>query len=270
MSQPRRFLCGSIPPLGGTVLLSETEKNHALKVLRLTLGSLVIALDGKGKAVIAELCSLPQGIGLKATSELPADSAENTNAINVVLEIAILKGDAMEWTIEKAVELGVSQFQPIVSERTVVQIREKGPEFFKIRWQKIADQALKQCERLKRMEILLPISLQDILKPMYFQSGVRFLALERRNAVLPDLLTSVELREFKNNEFDHYRWMVGPEGGWSDQEVTLFENTIKKEDGIIRPVTLGPTIMRAETAALYGVSVLQSWINRKNSGTFYS
>ena len=67
--------------------------------------------------------------------------------------MAVLKGPSMEWVIEKSVELGVKLFIPVITDHTVVQFKSKGPEVFKERWQKIADQALKQCNRLKKWKL---------------------------------------------------------------------------------------------------------------------
>ena len=71
-----------------------------------------------------------------------------------------LKGDAMDWVVEKSVELGVRNLQPVVTDHTVVQMDKKGPKVV-ARWQKIADEALKQCGRLQRMDFQ-PIAVQEV------------------------------------------------------------------------------------------------------------
>jgi RsmE family RNA methyltransferase len=77
--------------------------------------------------------------------------------------MAVLKSQAMEWVIEKSVELGVEEVIPVLTAHTVVQIKNKGPELFQERWQKIADQALKQCGRLNQMVIHKPVTFDTIL-----------------------------------------------------------------------------------------------------------
>ena len=158
----RRALCSHLPPkIGDAVEIPQLESNHLISVLRLKPGETIEVLDGsglsapatlffRGKALFAELTSSPQG-----KPELQSHPLH--------LSMAILKGDAMEWVVEKAVELGVRTLTPFESEFSVVDLRKKGPEAFQERWQKIADQALKQCGRLSRMKIEMPTTFESLL-----------------------------------------------------------------------------------------------------------
>jgi 16S rRNA (uracil1498-N3)-methyltransferase len=163
----------------------------------------------------------------------------------VVLELSVLKGDAMEWVVEKAVELGVSALVPVLAERTVVQMGRKGPESFRERWQKIADQALKQCGRLDRMAIGVPSRLEELLRNtppaenrIYFDEEARAEAPTLWGVLTGGLpQTPVRL-------------LIGPEGGWAPPERRMIEASRAQS------ASLGPLVLRAETAAIAAVSLL--------------
>ena len=153
----KRLLCPMLPQPGKMVLLSEGEAHHSTRVLRLVDGDRVEAIDGKGHRIIAILRL--RGGPARLEYEAAVDSGNTVSqkdAPPIVLEMSVLKGQAMEWVIEKAVELGVSSFIPVLTDHTVVQMKSKTPDLFQQRWQKIADQALKQCGRLEAMKVTLP------------------------------------------------------------------------------------------------------------------
>jgi 16S rRNA (uracil1498-N3)-methyltransferase len=241
-----------LPSPGRPVELQESEARHAIQVLRLRSGSLVEALDGKGHAAPARLLvrgetallEHVEGAGPVARSE-PAGSV-----LPVTLELAALKGDAMAWAIEKAVELGAHELLPVLTDHTVVQVREKGPQAFRVRWQKIADQALKQCGRLESMEVLEPVALRDLLA--LHPSGDRSPRLwfdEEGRDQAPHLASWLSGRSVPEA-----RLLIGPEGGWSASERELL-----LRDRAVR-LSLGPLVLRAETAALFSLSVLAGFL----------
>jgi 16S rRNA (uracil1498-N3)-methyltransferase len=239
----KRVLVEVLPEARKPRRLPDAEAHHLLKVLRLEDGARVEALDGSGRSVIARL-SMRAG-----EAWLEFDGGEKKSApdtAQVVLEMAVLKGDAMEWVIEKAVELGVARVVPVLSKRTVVQLDRKGPEAFRDRWQKIADQSLKQCGRLGRMEVALPVSLEELLTTKV--PDVRFFLDEEARANAPGLLKEAWGKGHGVTEL--LRLLVGPEGGWDDSERAMVAASGAK------PASLGPLVLRAETAAICGVSVL--------------
>jgi 16S rRNA (uracil1498-N3)-methyltransferase len=154
----------------------------------------------------------------------------------------------MGWVIEKAVELGVKVLTPVITDHTVVQLKAKGPESFQHRWQKIADQALKQCGRLERMEIEAPIDFETLLLQPF--QGVRFWGDEASQAQAPFLL---DCETLSLNEHPH-RILIGPEGGWSHSERLLLEKGARRDQ--TQRICLGPQVLRAETAALFAVSMI--------------
>lgn len=264
----KRILCAQLPKPGRPSSLSEAEGHHALRVLRLRDGQCVEAMDGQGHHTLATLRikgGKPFLEALESDAELGnqppvAPFALQNLAVEplpLVLEAAILKGVAMEWLVEKAVELGVKQLIPVLTDHTVVQTKLKGGESFRIRWQKIADQALKQCGRLTAMKISAPIELTELLSqdPLRLHVGEQRLWCDE-NAVsnAPFLLRHLNTN---SGTLPAIRLLIGPEGGWSaaERDLLLAECQISAT----HRVHLGPAILRAETAGLYAVSVCSGY-----------
>lgn len=262
----KRVLCPEIPRPGKIVQLPEAEAQHATRVLRLRDGDLVQALDGKGGTTLARLKTRAGEVLLEA-EEGSGPAAGTADILPIVLEMAVLKGDAMEWVIEKAVELGISKVVPLVTDHCVVQLKNKGPEAFRERWQKIADQALKQCGRLVKLEIDLPRELREHVTHA-LPSGARRLWCDEAaaggskepkaggsNALLLD-------EALGTGTSSTIHLLVGPEGGWSAPERELLASPATPATTC---VGLGPRILRAETAAIFGMSILSGVFQRKGS-----
>ncbi len=181
--------------------------------------------------------------------------AGGARALPVVLEVAILKGDAMSWVLEKAVELGVAEVVPVLAEHCVVKLDRKGPEAFMDRWQKIADQALKQCGRTERMTVSAPRTPAELVRDtpaqhvrVWFDEGDR-----ERTPFLGDWLRQ---NEPSVREAGAIRILTGPEGGWSDRERQILRE--------VNRLSLGPQVLRAETAALFGISVITAFLQTRS------
>ncbi|HUP57689.1 MAG TPA: RsmE family RNA methyltransferase [Bdellovibrionota bacterium] len=235
----KRVLCPELPKPGKPCRVPEAEAHHLIRVLRLESGDRVQALDGQGRSVIAVL-KFPKGEAWLEFDEAPA-AAEVPGGPEVILEVCVLKGEAMEWVIEKAVELGVSRLVPVLATRTIVQTGKKGPEAFQERWQRIADQALKQCGRLARMSVELPARLEDVVRA----PNPRFFFDEASRADSAGLLSTLR------SHSGPARLLLGPEGGWTDEERAMI-----RASGQAQSVSLGPLVLRAETAAIAAVSIV--------------
>ncbi len=248
----KRILCLKLPTSKNHILLSDEETHHATHVLRLRDGDLVEAMDGNGNSsrVVLRTREGPVrvewdelGTDFKKTSSKP-DSQTSI----IILEMAILKGPAMEWVIEKSVELGVARVIPVVTERTVVQIRKKGPELFRERWQKIANQALKQCGRLNSMVIEDPVELTDLVQEEKMKSA-RFWCDAEDLQNTPFILSL--LKSPSMSEVQEFRILIGPEGGWGHSDRQALSRASKTHR-----VHLCENTLRAETAAIFSVSSL--------------
>ena len=184
------------------------------------------------------------------TIEAPTTDARFLS-VPIHLAMSIIKGDAMEWVVEKAVELGVRSLIPVETEFSVVKIQKRGAETFQDRWQRIADQAIKQCGRLDRMMVQTPVLFEEaLLNPHHFiwldealsENGDPEDHLAR---VLPKLKPSAE-----------FALLVGPEGGFSPAERSRLLQLTGSEKHDMMRAGLGSLILRAETAALMGASLL--------------
>ncbi len=249
----RKALCTELPDkVGKSVEIPQAEANHLISVLRLKPEDTIEVLDGNGKTAQATLFYKGKSLFAELTSE-PTGSAD-LQSYPLHLSLAVLKGEAMEWVVEKAVELGVRTLTPFQSEFSVVDLRKKGPEAFQERWQKIADQALKQCGRQSRMTIQMPTTFENILlKKTQLIWLDETLAYTRemdqwKRHYLPEIADEI----LKNPIQEEPELMIGPEGGFSPNEKNRLMQPSKKE---IKRAHAGAAILRAETAALFGISV---------------
>jgi 16S rRNA (uracil1498-N3)-methyltransferase len=252
----KRLLCSNLPERNKPTALSESEAHHATKVLRLGDGELIEALDGKGHKMVTTLRVHNGPVRLEYLE--PQNSVSTPMELEplllpTVLEMAVLKGEAMEWVIEKAVELGIQEVVPVLTAHTVVQMKNKGPELFRERWQKIADQALKQCGRLNRMEIKTPVTLEHLISSGLV--GLRLWCDESSKGKSPFLLDYLDSIPLETRS--QLRILIGPEGGWSQNERILL-GTSPGASPIIK-IGLGPSILRAETAAIFAVSLTRGY-----------
>ncbi len=255
----RRVLCSQLPTPARREPLAESEANHLIQVLRMRDGECIEALDGAGRSCVARLQIRGDRVELvwdDSVSKTSLRSDSGDAVLPIELEIAILKGDAMEWVVEKAVELGLSKLFPLTTAHTIVQMDRKGPEAFQARWQKIADQALKQCGRLTTMEVALPVALPLHLSARKFSAASpRWVAMESDRDRLP-LLTNVYSEASLSAPTGPFRILIGPEGGWSDQEKELLAVSGT-------PVSLGPLVLRAETAAIASIAAIAMEMRRQ-------
>jgi 16S rRNA (uracil1498-N3)-methyltransferase len=244
----RRLLLEVLPqPLQPLALLTEFEANHATQVLRLRSGTTIEVLDLQGGAVLATLDIQGKKVFAKFLEAL--EPQPRSLIMPITLEMAVLKGDAMDWVIEKSVEMGVDSIAPVFTDHCVVQADRKGPEYFQSRWQRCADQALKQCGRRWRMKIELPISLRERLQiTAPSASALRWIAIEPTARDLESAAPLTPEQLLKRSKFPQHL-LIGPEGGWSENEKRFLP-----QEGT--SVNLAPWTLRAETAALNTISRL--------------
>lgn len=247
----KRILCDKLPFSSSPAPLSESEAHHATGVLRLRDGDAVTAIDGRGSAISARFYVKGGTARLEAAPGAQVERARPGDVVPLVLEMAVLKGDAMEWVIEKAVELGARAVVPVLTERVVVQMDRKGPEAFCERWNRVAMQSLKQCERLERLEIRAPVALSELVRAGAGEA--RIFGDERGGA---PALAAVSAEVSSGAAAREIHLMIGPEGGFSPEERELLLRARA------RPASLGPFILRAETAAIAGVSILVSGLRQ--------
>jgi 16S rRNA (uracil1498-N3)-methyltransferase len=163
----------------------------------------------------------------------------------ITILLAVFKFDRMEWAIEKCTELGVSRIVPVIARRTDQHLASAAIKRAE-RWQRIARQSAEQSRRTNPPEISAPAKLTEVLNTT---KGLRIvLAESEKQTLLRDVLQS-------DSSSGEIALAVGPEGGWTEEEVQSF----KKTDWI--SVSLGSTILRAETAAIAATAIVVSAVS---------
>ncbi|MFM2154074.1 MAG: hypothetical protein RL199_2509 [Pseudomonadota bacterium] len=209
-------------------------------VLRLKVGESVELFDGEGHAWPATI----DGFGLDdAVLRVGAREERPFLGVRATLVQGLPKGDKFELVLQKAVELGVTRIVPAACERSVVKLDERKAAERVQRWQKIADEAARQCGRADVPQVLPVQSLTSFVSQPP-TSGERRLLLDEEEKAR-------RLRDELTDSSAHYRFVVGPEGGLSRAEVEA-----ARKGGYV-PVTLGPRVLRTETVGLAVLSVLQ-------------
>ncbi|HNG94712.1 MAG TPA: 16S rRNA (uracil(1498)-N(3))-methyltransferase [Acidobacteriota bacterium] len=243
MPVKHRFFASPEHVLGSTVALSEEESHHAIHVIRLRTGDEVSVFDGCGQEWTATVVM----IGRKqVTLELIEKLDDNRESpLELTLAAAQIKADRFEWLLQKAVELGVSRVIPLITTHTEHGVIKQDSPNRRARWARIVLEATKQCGRRQLMELTEPQSFQQVLENFPLDgTGVMF--VERATDPWFETISQVQAPP------QHCLALVGPEGGWSQAEL---ENALQKK---FLTVTLGPRILRAETAGIVAATLLQN------------
>jgi len=232
---------------GGPWLCLEGHEHHHLsKVARLRPRDEIWLFDEEGARYRARI----EDIGHERTRLSLLETLEPTKLrSNITLAQALLKAKPMDWVIQKATELGMSSFVPVLSERCVVKLEDRSAHKVQ-RWSRIAREASKQCRGGLVPAILAPQPLADFLRE--WEADKKLLFSENHGLPLKDIVRTARDSEVQPPDL---LILVGPEGGWTEAE----------EDKVLRrgyvPVSLGTNILRAETAALAAVAIISHfWI----------
>lgn len=242
MSTPR-FYCNSTISnslsIGSEIELSESAATHATRALRLNVGDEVILFNGDGNDYLAKLTTIKKN---EVSAKVYGSNLVNNEApIRIHLAQAISSGDRMDFTIQKAVEMGVASIQPIASQRSVVKLTGERAEKRIIHWQNVAISACEQCGRASVPVVKTPLSLPQWLASIDPTDLMITLA---PNAV-------VSLKNLPQPKTDIHL-LVGAEGGLTDDEIKL--STLQG----FTAVRLGKRILRTETAPLAAIAAMQT------------
>ena len=234
----RRFFVLRENIRNGTAELPPEELHHLRQVLRLRVGDEVEIFDGHGngysgkieggrtKTCIGSLQCLP------STLEAP---------IELVLALALAKASQFEWILQKATELGVWEFRPLLTHFCDVRIAESKLEARLERWQRIVREAAKQCGRFAVPGVCRPQRFVDFLPAADCSSEARFIFYEK----------AAQVWKAEPSRSRRLLLCVGPEGGWDREEIDAAARAQ------FRAFSLGPRILRAETAALAALTIVQ-------------
>jgi 16S rRNA (uracil1498-N3)-methyltransferase len=236
----RRFFVDEVR--SGRAEISGDDARHLTRVLRVEAGQRYEISDNRNVYLAEIETARKEHVAFRTIEKLPSQSP----TVRLILCAALIKFDHFEWMIEKATELGVSEIVPVEtirSERGLERAAHKRVE----RWRRIALESSQQARRAFLPTVEDPESLSDTLSR---EATYRF-ALDEN----PAARTLNSALPATRDQHDTVAVLIGPEGGWTDQERAQFTASAWA------PVSLGPLILRAETAALAALAILNSaWL----------
>lgn len=231
-----------------TATLTGDQAAHLARVLRATPGQVydIVANGFLHRAEITEVRTAGNEADHQVLFTLHEELSSGA-ALPLHLLLAVFKFDHMEWAIEKATELGIARITPILARRTEKHLAHAALKRAE-RWRRIALEAAKQSRRTDIPEIADPIALKPALEQE--QSPTRILLSETEQATTLTTALETPLRTTASEAVSHnVALAIGPEGGWTPEEMSLFTQHQWQ------PVTLGPRILRAETAAIAAIAI---------------
>ncbi|HEY0795952.1 MAG TPA: RsmE family RNA methyltransferase [Acidisarcina sp.] len=247
-----------------TASLLGDQSLHLARVLRAEPGMEfdVVAGGWVWRAMIASVSEAEVRFNLIAQVESDA-------ALPVTLLLSVFKFDRMEWAIEKVTELGVQAIVPVIARRTEKHLAQAAGKRVE-RWRRIVREAAQQSRRSDMPEVA---DAMPLAKALQYGAASGQEPQSILNILLSEQEQSVTLRSVieqaahpskaagpgvtdatSDTTCQAVRLAIGPEGGWSPEEISLFETEQWK------PVTLGPRVLRAETAAITAVAVVSAWL----------
>ena len=226
------------------VLPADAAKH--LRVVRPEDGEEIELFDGKGTWRIYRFCASQKGGGASASPLRAASRAFQTARASRTLTLfaCITKGSRWDWMVEKATELGVTRIVPVISDRTIVRIPKAERAAKRERWMRIAEDAARQSDAKWLPEIAEAQDFKDALE-LVKETTCFIGALT--NPPSPSLLSALAPAE-------HVAAFIGPEGDFTPDELQALT-------AVATPVSFGPTVLRAETAAIFALSVLSARLN---------
>ena len=226
-----------------TATLEGAQAEHMARVLRAQPGMEADVVAG-GRVFHAEVAAVtPREVRFNLIAEVEADPA-----LPVTLVLAVYKFDRMEWAIEKATELGVAAIAPVIARRTEKHLGESAEKRAE-RWRRIVHEAAQQSRRSDVPVILVPSMLAQSVRAASRATRIVLAEQERSTTLRHAVETAMAQAQ---DEMPAFEIAIGPEGGWAPEEEALFD-----ANGW-QAASLGPRILRAETAAIAALSVVAS------------
>jgi 16S rRNA (uracil1498-N3)-methyltransferase len=238
----KRFFIAHSEIIKATPLIEGQDAHHISKVFRLKPADHIILIDGTGMEYEAEITHLSKNS--VNVSIVRKYSPDTESPIQLIVGQGYLKDKKMDMLIRHLTELGITRWIPVSSEFSVPK-----PDMNKInskfeRWEIIAKEAVKQCRRTRIPDILSPMTFQRAVEEN-FGADLKIIFYENATTSLPETIQTLDQKP--SNIFV----LLGPEGGFSNKEVEL-----AKTNGFI-VASLGPRILRAETASLSACTIIQ-------------
>jgi len=239
MSTPRFYFP---PPLyfGDTLELPPEAAHHANRVLRLRVNDPVQLFDGKGNALDATISEIS---GKRVMLDrLKPCAAETERRLHIILAQAMCSSEKMDWVVQKATELGIAEIQPVQTQRSVAKLSGERIEKRTEHWRSVTIAACEQCGRNLLPQVHAPQEFSTWLAQMRSAPGAKFI-------LQPESATALHQQPHPPGKVT---LLIGPEGGFNADEALMAHQV-----GFV-PILLGPRVLRTETAALAGISALQT------------
>ncbi len=234
-----RFFCSDI---GDTVLITGGDAVHISKVLRMKQGNLAIICDCAGTDMLCRIIkAADSAVELEILDKRPSEGEPD---VFLRLFQCMPKSDKMDFIVQKAVELGACEVIPVISKRCVSRPDEKSAAKKAERWQKIADEAAKQCGRGRLPQVGRMMTFSAAVNAFDASDTMGIFFYECGGESLNDIVSRSEYRKIDI--------FIGSEGGFEAEEAALAQKA-----GIV-PATLGKRILRCETAPVAAISVLMN------------
>jgi 16S rRNA (uracil1498-N3)-methyltransferase len=226
--------------------LAGPEAHHAREVLRMKAGEKLVLFNGQGREITAEIVDLTgDEIRLRKLHEAETPPLQ----CRIVLGQAIPKGKNMELIVQKAVEIGAAEIAPIISDRTIVQVDSESAAQKQSKWEQIAIEAAKQCGQNWLPCVHTPRKLAEFFSGIEESFDLRLIGSLQPDAEHLKKILADYSREHESRPRG-VLMLIGPEGDFTPAELSL-----ARRHGC-QPITLGPIILRVETAAIYCLSIL--------------
>lgn len=221
------------------ITLDENAFNHLIRVLRMKVGEQIILFDGSNQITPAVIHTINKKNVIVKTATTITDNRESP--LNIHLGQVISRGEKMEFTIQKSVELGITSITPLLSERCGVKLDEARFDKKIQQWQKIIISACEQCGRNVIPKVNPVMKLDNWCASL--TDGLKL-------NLHPKAKLGINQLSY-NNQNSNIHLLIGPEGGLSDNEISMVNNYHFTD------ILLGPRILRTETAALTALTALQ-------------
>lgn len=234
-----RIFCEGPLTNGATVTLPAAGAYHVARVLRMRVGAPLVVFDGNGSDYQAEIVEVDgDKVSVTLHSQAPGTGE---SPIRITLVQGVSRSERMDWTLQKATELGAAAVSPVLTARSVVRLDANQAAKKQAHWRGIVVGACEQCGRSKIPPVSLPVSLRDYFANVR-KDGMRLVLSPSAPASLAGIASLPSRVEL----------LIGPEGGLDDDEIAAAQKV-----GFM-PVRLGPRVLRTETAAVVALTVLQA------------
>ena len=224
-----------------TIVMDNFAAHHALKVMRLKINDQLILFNGDGSDFTGQVIRISKRqveVSIKSKKNI-----KNESNLKVILLQALTSSEKMDLIIQKTTELGISEIQPIICERSIVKIKKEKIEKKLSHWLQVSIAACEQCGRAEIPTILKPVNI------------IRYLEKEEESDKATKIILSPEATNSLENSISAIKQdikvLIGPEGDFTKQEL---DYSMKKG---FSPVKIGPRILRTETAPICILSILQ-------------